>query len=335
MKTKQFIIYSCMYLILLTAGLFLFFHTAFKEIKSINIDLYFYSYEFSYPVAIFVLAPQILFIVLMIILTFFSNLSSSFEKRRLKKDSEKFDTLMQNLLLNKDSNIKFSTSIFDINAKKIKKILLQQIDLNNDDISEILAMIANIKQGKVVDLKAYKLSKNNPLYINNQINIVKNDLNYANNYLRAKSEIDDEISLAAYKNIINNDDYSSIKQLRIQKSTDDIMLIINRFFNDEIKLSNAEFEILISNKNLTMQDYFNIAKKIIDKIEPNSIKAIFFKLLNTNEEVKRAYFYVLAKLSLYEELREKLHYEDGYEDFKLLIFLKDNNKNYDLDKLIY
>lgn len=335
MKTKQFIVYSCMYLIIVVACLFLFFHSTFTDVISINIDLYFYSKELSYPIAAFVLAPQIVFIMLVIIFTFFANLTDGFEKRRLKKDSEKFELLMQDLLLNKESKINFSTNIFKENARKLKKVFLQQNDLSSDKISEILATIANIKQGKVVDLKAYKLAKNNPLYVSNQINVVNSDLNYANNYLRAKNEIDDEITLAAYKNVILHDTYASIKQLRIQKSAEDILNIIQRFANDDIKLSNAEFEVLINNTNLSSDDYLKIAKQSINLIEPESIKAIFFKLYNDNDKLKRAYFYILAKLSLYDELREKLHYEDECEDFKILVFLKDNNKKYEVDRIIY
>lgn len=335
MKTKNFLIYSIIYIVLVGLIIAAFFGDTLTTTTKINLNLLAYSYDLELRNVIWISIPIITYVVFSILYFYYYFLSLHFAKKKLMKDNLKFENFLEELVLDKKEKYSFKTKEFQHISELVKKLYQNKTDSISNRLNSAIQLKNMLDNNEICDLKHYKINKNNTLYIQNEINKAKSDLHYAYNIIKNKTEINDDIALNSYNNILNNDNYSNIKMLKIQKTKDDILLLLNRYYNDNLKLSNAELEILICDVDFTEEEYLNIAKKLFAKIEPNSLKALFNKLKNKNENAMKAYLYILAKLVEYDEIMEILYStENKFEDFEILLFLREQGKSYNVDKII-
>lgn len=336
MKAKNFLIYSILYIILFEVILILFFNESILNTSIFTLTIFNFSYNLELQNLIWINIPIIIYMIFSIIYFYYSFMSIHFIKKKLKKDESNFESFLEKLVLDKKEKYIFKTQEFKNISELVKNLYYEQINTKSNKLNSALALKSMLNNNEVCDLKPFKLNKDNPLYIKNETNKAKTDLSYAYNIIKNKIDINNEITLNAYINILNNDIYANIKMLKIKKSKNDVQLLLKRYYNDELKLSNAELEILISSINFDENEYINIAKKLYEKIESNSLKAIFKKIQNENNEATRAYLYILAKLAEYDEIRDIIYsQENKFDDFELLIFLKEQGKTYNVDKLIF
>lgn len=335
MKIRNFFIYSILYLVIVGFIIIAFFHDLIATKRAISIGVFGFQKTLEFENVIWVGLPLIIYVIFALIYFYSSFLSLHFSKNRLAKDGKKFEMFLEELVLEKNNTYKFKTKEFQIASELVKSLYYKQAGTLGDKLNNAIAIRAMVENGEICDLKPFKLGKDNELFLKNEANKAKNDLNYAYNLLKHKDEIHDEISLSAYNNLILNGLYANIKTLKIQKSKEDVKILLNRFINDDLSLSNAELEVLIFSVDFSESEYLDIAKELFNKLEPESLKGIFYKLKNEKEPAFRAYLYVLAKLSLIEELIDQIYSsEANLEDFKLIVFLKEQGKTYDVDKLI-
>lgn len=335
MKIRNFLIYSILYLIIVGFFIVMFFNNLLTTKSVVDISVLNYQKSMEFENVIWVGLPLIIYVVFAVIYFYYSFLSFHFAKKKIIKDSKKFEGFLEELVLEKKNTYKFKTKEFQELSELVKSLYYKQAGTSADKLNNAIAIKAMVENGEICDLKPFKLSKDNTIYLKNEANKAKNDLNYAYNLLKNQEEIQDEISLSAYNNLILNGIYANIKTLKIQKSKEDIKILLNRFANDDLSLSNAELEVLIFNDNFEEGEYLDFAKELFAKIEPNSLKAIFLKLKNEKDNAFRAYLYILAKLALFDELIEEIYgSEADLEDFKLIVFLKEQGRTYDVDKLI-
>lgn len=335
MKIRNFLIYSILYLIIVGFFIVMFFNNLLTTKSVVDISVLNYQKSMEFENVIWVGLPLIIYVVFAVIYFYYSFLSFHFAKKKIIKDSKKFEGFLEELVLEKKNTYKFKTKEFQELSELVKSLYYKQAGTSADKLNNAIAIKAMVENGEICDLKPFKLSKDNTIYLKNEANKAKNDLNYAYNLLKNQEEIQDEISLSAYNNLILNGIYANIKTLKIQKSKEDIKILLNRFANDDLSLSNAELEVLIFNDNFEEGEYLDFAKELFVKIEPTSLKALFLKLKNEKDNAFRAYLYILAKLALFDELLEQIYgSEADLEDFKLIVFLKEQGRTYDVDKLI-
>lgn len=335
MKARSFFIYSILYFIIVSFLAVFFFSDIFTSTKTIEIGITNFSKSIELKTYIWIALPLTIYMVFALLYFYSSFLSLHFAKKRLAKDGKKFENFLEELVLEKNNSYKFKTKEFQEASELVKSLYYKQAGALGDKLNNAIAIRAMIENGEICDLKPFKLGKDNELFLKNEANKAKHDLNYAYNLLKNQDEINDEISLSAYNNLILNGLYANIKTLKIQKSKEDVKILLNRFINDDLSLSNAELEVLIFSVDFNESEYLDIAKDLFAKLEPESIKGIFYKLKNEKELAFRAYLYLLAKLALIDELIEQIYSsEANLEDFKLIVFLKEQGKTYDVDKLI-
>ncbi|HEF3545581.1 TPA: hypothetical protein R9111_000734, partial [Campylobacter upsaliensis] len=61
---------------------------------------------------------------------------------------------------------------------------------------------------------------------------------------------------------------------------------------------------------------------------------IFLKIKNTKSEALRAYLYLLAEFSMFEELENQIRNKEELSDFKAVLALREKNIKFDLNRLI-
>ncbi|NLY03687.1 MAG: LapA family protein [Campylobacter sp.] len=325
MKIKHFIIYSLIYISLIGVITFI-----------INPSSYTFSLlgtNLEFPVAIWVILPLFLLMLMAIAHVGYYGIKAFNAKNALKSDINLYETYAKEILLGVEADKKFKTNTFKI-ANEVTKYLSPWHDnkpnLEDSDITEVIDMLNLIKQGDVIDLKRYKLKEDNPIFIKNELNKLITDPKYANEILKNKTSLDDELSKTAYQVLLKNGTYLEIKKYDFGKSKDEIKLLIDRYVDDEnFEVSKDDLFILLDNEEFTQECYIKAAQKLSKRLEPDAIVAMFNKLKDKKSDASKAYLYLLYEFGMIEDLKEKLMYSDGgdYEKFEILVYLKDQGKN--------
>lgn len=327
MKIKLFIFASVLYIVLLGAFIF-------------NLDLNDYtlvlgSEHFSMPALVWILLPVLVFFIFALIHMSFYGFLRYLKYKNFFSDSDKFEKFICDLLLEKESHISFHTSEFRKASELSRSLKSLKKTNQSNKINEILELINELDEGKIVNLKKFKLSSDNALSLKNELNHIKNDLNYAYSKIKNKHEFENEADIKAFDEVLQKGSFEQIKSIKLGKNAQHILSLIKRFANGSLELNTTEFEELINAGNLDEKDYLDIAKISTKCLNPDSLIAIFKKLKNTRNEAHKAYLFILAEFSMFDELRLELgNNEKDFNDFKIVLIAREKNKNIDLHRFI-
>lgn len=323
MKIKLFVFTSIVYMIVLGAFIF--------TINNENYTLYLGSYSLELPVVIWFLLPVfVLFIASFIHMSFYGFLRY-LKYKHFFDDAEKFESFANALLLQKPIQTTFKTKEFKRVGELSQSLKTQKKLANADKFNEIIDILNELKEGKGVNLKKFKLDENNPLVLLNEQNRLKSDVNYAYARLKNKKEFEDENDELAFDEVLLNGSKEQIMSLKLPKNAANTLTLIKRFENNSLEFSPSEYESLVSAVNFEEKDYISLAKMSMKKLDPDALIAIFKRLKNTHIEALRAYLFILADLSLFDELRLEIgNDKKSFNDFKIVLLAREKNIKLDL-----
>jgi len=326
MKTKQFFLYSIIYIAIVAILVFT------QQSESYTLEIF--GFSLALPVAAWIVVPLVLYMVLAIFHMVFHSFAFYRTKRAIAKDLSAYDAMSKEVLLGLESNKDFKTEFFK-DPSDITKILSPWydstgIDVENDELREVIGVIEQVKNGEVADLRKYKLPKNNGLFLQNQLNRLDAEPEYAYEILKTKGVYSENITKKAYDVLLAKGSYEKIKAYKIPSGIEGVNLLVDRTVSDaSFEIGSEELFDLINNESFGEQDFISFAKKLKNHLAPEQYKAFFERLKNENQEATEAYLYALYELGMIDEFREQLSLADGdeFEKFKILLFLRDNGKN--------
>lgn len=326
MKTRLFSLASFIYIGIISAFVF------YLDLGDYTLSIAEFSVEL--PIAVWFALPLLLFFVFSLLHMSFYGFLRSLKFKHFFKDSAKFENLVANLLLEKESKIAFSTKEFRSVAELARLLKSHQKNPNFPKINEILDLIDGIKKEEYVNLSKFKLENSNALALQNEKNHIKNDTNYAYSKIKNLSELKNEYEEFAFENVLQKGSYEQIKSIKIPKKPCQILALIKRFENGDLKLSEAEFEVLLNHSALSQEQYLEAAKMTTKMLNPDALLGIFGKIKERNNEALKAYLYLLSEFGLLDELREQIRDEKQFSDFKAFLLLREKNIKIDLNHLI-
>ena len=190
-----------------------------------------------------------------------------------------------------------------------------------------------VKNGEVADLKKFKLPKDNPLFIKNELNKIANLDGYYLETLKKPMGDQGEIVREARKKLINLGSLADIKKFAPDLDEKEIMTLVARFAKDEINLSNDEILELLNSDKISKDSFGISAATLKSKIAPDAIIGIFERLKNERQEAQEAYVYLLFEFEMLERAQEVLAgLEAGeYQNFRTLLYLRQSGKNVPTD----
>lgn len=111
---------------------------------------------------------------------------------------------------------KFHTDNFDLAASVTDYLSPYKDELKaaikDDELLEIASTVERVNSGEVADLKRFRLTKENPLNLKNEINKVEKLKEHYLEVLKNKDTYPACVSEAAYKKLILEGDYANIKR---------------------------------------------------------------------------------------------------------------------------
>ncbi|EAL0282003.1 hypothetical protein BXA09_05335 [Campylobacter upsaliensis] len=326
MKIRLFILASLIYIAFIMGFMF-------------YLDLGYYelvlgTFTLNLPIMLWLILPLVFYFVLALTHMSFYAFLRYLKFKHFFKDAAKFEDFAKDLLLEKESKISFYTKEFKRVSELCKSLKNGTKNADFHAINDLLDLLEALKKGETQNLNKFKLDKNNPLILQNEKNRLKNDLDYAYSKLKNLSEINTEFEKLAFEVVLQKGTYEQIKNLKINKTNEQILSLIKRFKDGNLELSLAEFEVLIEMANLNEAEYLSVAKMCVKCFNPDATINIFLKIKNTKSEALRAYLYLLAEFSMFEELENQIRNKEELSDFKAVLALREKNIKFDLNRLI-
>jgi len=330
MGIKRYILLSVIYI--LAIGLYVY---------SFNGDTYtlkVYTLSLNLPIALWIVLPAIVFFIASIIHLMYYSFKEFLHNRALQKDFQNFKVALGKKVLGEDEYTNYKTTWFRFLGKSLKilnyKNIPSEFDLGDEEVMALAKVVEDIKNGKVVDLKKYKLSKENELIEQNKINNLKEDPKYAQIILKECSDKDSKICQLAYFEYLKYASFEDIKKLNFTPTKEIFRILMERYLDEEdsFEMDLKSIEELLTQFKASPADYLELAREIKVKLDPDAMIALFEKLYNSTEHVAAdAYLYVLYELQMIDKIREILDNSEEKEfiKFKTLLFLRDHGKHID------
>ncbi|TQR31277.1 hypothetical protein DMB92_06185 [Campylobacter sp. MIT 99-7217] len=327
MKIKLFIFASLLYIVILGAFVF--------NVNSQDYTLTLGAYDIVLPVVVWILLPVVLLFIAAVLHMSFYGLLRYLKYKNFFSDAKKFELFALDLLLQKESHIFFKTKEFKNAAALSSSLLTHQKIPDFDKFNEILDILSELKETKTANLKKFKLPSDNALSLLNEKNHILNDINYAYSRIKNKKELEDELDILAFDKVLTSGNLEQIKALKASKNSEQICAIFRRFDEGSLELNGTDFESFMKDNAFDEKQFLKIAKIGVKKLNPDSIISIFKRFKNENIEALRAYLFVLAELSMYDELRLELgNDESKFQDFRIVLLAREHKKKIDLFSFI-
>ncbi|ASM35946.1 hypothetical protein [Campylobacter sputorum] len=327
MKARKYIIYSILYATIVFVLVYTLNNSEYTlSLMGFNINLL---------IATWFVVPLAFFILLSIFHMAYQNFEIYLQNRALKRDTKIYDEMISEIMLGFDSNKEFKTKAFD-NASEVLKSLspwknIDHINSKNEDLKEIFNIVKDAKNGIPVDIKKYKLPKENPLYIQNELNKIATLADYYLDILKSNSEnINPLFITKAKEKLISTGNYENIMKFNDSFTEAQTLILINRHINkdDKFEIKQGELLNLLKKCDLSENGFIIIAQTFQNKIPPEAIMQTFKNLSSYNQKAQKAYLYILYDLQMLDEIREIVSSseDDDYLEFKTMLFLRDNGQ---------
>ena len=322
MKTRRFFLYSIIYIGIIWLAIFSFVNQ--------NYALNILGYSLDIPIATWVVLPLILFAILALFHMSYYGFKIYLEGRAMRNDAQIYNVLAKEIYLGLESNKDFKTDLFNASSEVTKSLSpwlnLGKPNFENSDLKAAYELYFEVKNGKVCDLKKFKLLKSNPLYIQNEKNKIKADYKYAITILSNK-ETNDELISVASKALVENATFLELSKFNPIYTNSDIFILIDRYVNDKFEISTNDIFATISKVKFTQNEYIQIAKILKAKIDPDLLISMFERLKNEEQLALEAYLYLLYDFGMIDRLREIIASENSkFERIETLLFLRDHGK---------
>jgi len=330
MGIKRYILLTVVYM--LAIGLYVY---------SFNGDMYtlsVYKFSLELPIALWIVLPTILLFIASFTHMMYYSLKDFWKDRAVKKDFENLKIALSEKVLGENSNLKYKSDRFKFIGKALKTLEYKETEgfsIEDEKIEANRQILKNLNNGKVVELKKYRLSPENKLLEKNDLNKLQEDAKYSETILKECKDKSSELCQKAYFEYIKYASYVDIKKLNFAPTKEMFRVLMERYLEEEgtvaIKLDLEEIQELLMKFKANREDYLELAYEIKRKLNPDALIALFEKLFNSPEHsaAADAYLYVLNELQMIDKVRDILENsdEEEFEKWKTILFLRDHGKN--------
>lgn len=337
MKIRQFFIASI--LLLVVVGGYIYF-TGASELVTRSI----FGREFTFVSAVWAIIPAvIMFLAALFHIMFYSSVGF-FRNRALERDRKILRQLIIESLYGEESKLVLTHPQLSSLGKLLANAQLvlngKEIKTGDEDLDKTIAQIQRVKKGEFVNFNcAIKPSKSSPVWIQNQLNRVKQDPKVSEELLREckdNSPFCQEL-LESYSLI---GDKKRILKGDLQITSTVALNMLSRHKNGEnpLEFTSKEIVDIAKKAKFVRSDYVALAKALKNKINPDELLEIFYQFHSDPDisEAQTAWIYVNLELERIDTAREilDLSQENEYLPFKYYLALKDAGLMPKLDEII-
>ena len=296
----------------------------------------------SLPVAVLILLPVVTLYVMSVAHMTYYSVKSYFKLRNYQKDYTMLVDMIMDELLNKDHHYNFKTEPYKLLSKVLENTSMSiddKIELtDNEKVNNVMKMLSDVKEGKVVDLRKFNLATDNVLVLQNQKNRMKNSDLSSEAILGKSDKYSTEILEKAYADYASTAPMYALEKYQEYITKEALFTIISRVNSEEntLEVSNEGLLGLINRLVLTREDFLNISKALSIHMVPEQRMKLFETLSEQLEEAQDAFLYTLLDLEMIEQAKEFLESvpTDEMLKFRAYLALKESGQNFSINLFI-
>lgn len=336
MGFKKYVIFS----IILIIAVFGYVYSL--ELGDYNVTLL--GYSLVLPVAAWVILPVSLLALVTYLHILFYSLLKYFKERAIKKDHETMISVIKSNLLEKTDVAKFKTKDFRNLSSILSQFKLKVNDSrftsSDEELNKIVAYVQDIKDGKFVSDKSFKVNETTPLANLNMLNKVNEQIDFAVDVLKKPENFSSNVVRQSFENVLKEKTMTTVKKLYKNIKLDKDLatkLFEKDAANNEFGFTAEEILKIVKDLDYKKDDYLALAKNYESILQPDQIIVLFEKLSAELEEATPAYLHVLCEYEMIEKVREivSVTADTEFTAFKALLDLKEAGKHYDLEAISY
>lgn len=307
-------------------------------------ELSLFGYTLLLPVSVWLIIPISLLAIASFIHILWYGVINYFRKRAIAKDYESIIKMIKSDLLEKNEEYSFKTEEF----KNLSSIISQlKIDTNDnrflsvdDELNRVVANIQDVKSGKYVAEKTFKVNENSKLSNLNIANKVNEQVDFAVDVLKKSENYNSTIVEQAFDNVLKEKSMTTIKKIYKNVKLDKNMarkLFEKDAANNDFGFTIEEVMKIVKDLDYKKEDYLVLAKNYETISKPDQVIALFEKLATESDEAVYAYLHVLFQFEMISKAREVLANtkESEFAPFKAVLDLKESGKHYNLEMISY
>lgn len=336
MKLKYYVIFSFIFMMLI--GIY----TYSLESSQYTYELPFSHMHLTLPVAIWIVGIVALFFIATLVFFASAWAQDLIENYHRKNDYDKLLSQINEQALNQPiKNRVFKRQAFSNLSKILQRFYLKprldSMDSFNRKIDTLFEHYKDVMSGKVVDLKAYHLSRDNKFNIQNLKNKIKQ--NYKFGFDIFESDYPSELKNYAALEILKNAKPQEQEKLlafapQITLTKDFIQAVFDTFLQHYQKVKDYK-NLCDAFKSVqsTPMEYIQYAIKAKGALTPDAWIRFFETCADNDENAEMALFYVYFELEMIDKAKER-HRSHAKGEYKLIdayLDLKSLGKHYPFD----
>jgi len=280
------------------------------------------------PISLWVVLPALILLLSSLLHFGFYYSIRLIKNKRREKDLKKCELMAKNALLQIPQNAKVkdeNLQIIDALLTNSKLYINHNFRFNKEKLDEIITMIESINSGKYTNISDLKLNSNNPYYIQNEINHIKEDVKYAEKILFSNE--DEKLKKEAFKSASNFLDKKKLLKANIKKDKEIVFNLIKRLKSKEnpIELSKDEIVEFCKEAEFDKYDFIKAINILQNNLTPDEVIEIAYYLQSKIEEANWCYLYINLEFEKMEEAKNYLEQfeESDLKEFRYYIALRE------------
>jgi len=211
----------------------------------------------------------------------------------------------------------------------------------SDKLGKTINWVKKIQEGEYIDLREKKvakfLSSGNPLVVQNTLNRLEGNSEFAESVLLSQNEYTEEVISKALDVLVENESLFKMRKFAGMLNGTYLSRLLDRADADEdVGLTADNVDYLSQNITLSCAEYMRLARSTIKKLTPDENLILFKKLASEKESAENAYLYLLFQYEMLDEVKAYLEEseEDEFKPFRALYILKKGKYNYRVSDII-
>ncbi|MEA3419552.1 MAG: hypothetical protein U9Q90_09160 [Campylobacterota bacterium] len=300
--------------------------------------------DVNLPVAVWFILPMLILLFFTLLHMMYYSLKNFFTKKKWKKDAETLNDAFYWSLLKEPKEHKYLTKEIRSSAKLLGKSTIDvtgSVEGISENFSDILALIKDIERGEYIDLKerglAKKLSKDNPIYIQNALNRLDVDPKFVEEVLQSNESYSNESIQKALGLFASQETFFKAKKYVKLFDVDNFFVMLERAVGGEdIGMNEEMIRFFIAELPFGCLEYMRLARLTVKKFSPDMNLAMFKELSKNDDHASQAYLYLLFEYEMLDAIHDYLeeHGEGELIRFRALYTLKKANSKYNVNGLI-
>lgn len=337
MHIKRYTISALIFMVLL--GIFVYQFVS-QDIVGIRV---FDTQLPALPVALWVVAPVLVFFIASVLHMSYYSLIKHFKLRRYQKDYDTLSQAISDAFLGKENRIHhYHTTAYQKLGKLVDRTRIEPMEgldaTGNETVDGTLSLLREVANGNIVELKKLHLDKENAIACQNQMNQLERGKLTPEDVLSKAERYSRSVCEEAFAKLVETAPLYAIEKYREFMNQKALLVIARRINADEniLEIANDAMIALIELVDLECEDYIALSAAMGTSALPDQRIKIFETLSTQNEKATEAYVYTLFDLEMLAPAEEILDNSqaDELQHFKAYRALKECGKNFNIDLFV-